>query len=196
MKYIDVDKLIAELERWRDKAKEDYNKNHYSMGRCDALAEFRNYIVSLQENLPEINKYIDSEKLKYKIEWMKEKEYNDQYDDFNKVARNVLDDILDFVTSLQQEEPNHQEPMIQWTGKNLKEVIDFTTVLPKFKDWFKSWEEYENYVHAHNDIFKLFFADGSHYEIPAGAWIIKTPDGHIVPSVANYVMKREIKDES
>lgn len=161
MKYIDVDKLIAELERWRDKAKEDYNKSHYSMGRCDALAEFRNYIVSLQEEQPD-----------------EQPEYG--Y----------------LVTSLQQEKPNHQELMIQWTGKNLKEVIDFTTVLPKFKDWFKSWEEYENYVHTHNDIFKLFFADGSHYEIPAGAWIIKTPDGHIVPSVANYVMKREIKDES
>lgn len=48
MKYIDAEKLIAEIERWRDKAKEKYNKNPYCMGRCDALAEFRNHIVSLQ----------------------------------------------------------------------------------------------------------------------------------------------------
>lgn len=49
MKYIDAEKLIAEIERWRDKAKEKYNESTYSMGRCDALAEFRNYIVSLQQ---------------------------------------------------------------------------------------------------------------------------------------------------
>lgn len=50
--YIDAEKLIAEIERWRDKAKEKYNKNPYSMGRCDALAEFRNHIVSLQQEQP------------------------------------------------------------------------------------------------------------------------------------------------
>lgn len=53
MKYIDGDKLIAEIERWRDKAKEKYNESTYSMGRCDALAEFRNHIVSLQQEEPE-----------------------------------------------------------------------------------------------------------------------------------------------
>ena len=50
IKYIDADKLIAEIEWWRDKAKEKYNENTYSMGRCDALAEFRNYMVSLLED--------------------------------------------------------------------------------------------------------------------------------------------------
>ena len=53
MKYIDEDKLIAEIERWRDKEKEDYSESTYSMGRCDALAEFRNHIVSLLEEQPE-----------------------------------------------------------------------------------------------------------------------------------------------
>lgn len=53
MKYIDVEKLIAEIDRWKNKAKEKYNKSTYSMGRCDALAEFRNYIVSLQQKPPE-----------------------------------------------------------------------------------------------------------------------------------------------
>ena len=46
--------------------------------------------------------------------------------------------------------------MIQWTGENLKEVIDFTGKYPRFDEWFKSWEEYENYVHSHSNIFKLF----------------------------------------
>lgn len=54
-KYIDADKLIAEIEWWRDKAKERYNENTYSMGRCDALAEFRNYIVSFLEEQPEVD---------------------------------------------------------------------------------------------------------------------------------------------
>lgn len=53
-KYIDSEKLIAEIERWRDKAKEKYNESTYSMGRCDALAEFRNHIVSLLEEHPEV----------------------------------------------------------------------------------------------------------------------------------------------
>ena len=59
MKYIDIGKLIADIERWRDKAKEGYNKNHYSMGRCDALAEFRNFMVSLQEEQPEVDLKIE-----------------------------------------------------------------------------------------------------------------------------------------
>ena len=65
-KYIDADKLIAEIEKWRDKAKENYNKSTYSMGRCDALAEFRNHIISLQQDQP--NKYETA--LEKAREWM------------------------------------------------------------------------------------------------------------------------------
>ena len=74
--------------------------------------------------------------------------------------------------------------MIQWKGDNLKEVIDFTGKDKNFEKWFKSFEEYEKYVHEHNDIFKLFNEDGSHYEVPVGAWIVKTPDGYNVASKA------------
>ena len=81
--------------------------------------------------------------------------------------------------------------MIQWTGNNLKEVIDFTGKSPRFGEWFKSWEEYENYVHTHNDILKLFCEDGSHYEVPVGAWIVKTPDGYNLPSVAKYIQQEQ-----
>lgn len=103
----------------------------------------------------------------------------------------VRSKILRIIDSLQQEQPDN---MIQWTGNNLKEVIDFTGKNPRLGEWFNSWEEYENYVHSHNDILKLFCDDGSHYEIPAGAWIVKTPDGYNVPSVAKYV-QREQPDE-
>ena len=78
-------------------------------------------------------------------------------------------------------------PMIQWTGDNLREVVEFTGKSPKFDEYFKSWEEFEQYVHAHGDIFKMFYEDGSHYEVPVGAWIVKTPDGYNVPSVARFI---------
>ena len=51
-------------------------------------------------------KYIDGDKLIAEIERLKEKEYNDQYDDFDKTARNVLNNILTFITSLHQERPD------------------------------------------------------------------------------------------
>lgn len=70
---------------------------------------------------------------------------------------------------------------IQWTGDNLKEVIEFTGRSPKFDEWFKTWEEYEEYVRSHGNIFKIFFENGSHYEVPVGSWIIKTPDGMNIP---------------
>ena len=82
-------------------------------------------------------------------------------------------------------------PMIQWTGQNLREVVSFTGKSPKFDEYFKSWEEFEQYVHAHNDIFKLFCEDGSHFEVPVGAWIVKTPDGYNVPSVARFVHAKQ-----
>lgn len=89
-----------------------------------------------------------------------------------------------------------QKPaMIQWKGHNLKEVIDFTGKSPKFKEWFKTWEEYESYVHSHGDVFKIFNEDGSHYEIPVGAWIVKTPDGYNVASQATYKQKPNWSEE-
>ena len=62
---------------------------------------------------------------------------------------------------------------IQWTGDNLKEVVKFVGGLhPSFNEWFKSWEEYEEYVRTHDNIFKLFMSDGkSHYLIQPGCFI-------------------------
>lgn len=92
----------------------------------------------------------------------------------------------EFINYLEKQK-EQQPAMIQWTGKNLKEIIDFTGKSPRFGEWFKSWNEYESYVHSHNDILKLFCEDGSHYEVPVGAWIVKTPDGYNVPSQSRFV---------
>lgn len=148
MKYIDSEKLIAEIKRQIESAAQ----------KTDIF-----YSVDDVEN---------------------EKKYDDE--------RNVLERLLKLVTSLQQEQPNN---MIQWTGNNLKEVIDFTGKSPKFGEWFKSWDELESYVHSHGDILKLFSDDGSHFEVPVGAWIVKTPDGYNVPSVARFIHAKQEQPE-
>ena len=92
------------------------------------------------------------------------------------------------------EKQGEQKPcMVQWKGDNLKEVIGFTGKDKNFEKWFKSFEEYEKYVHEHNDIFKLFNENGSHYEIPVGAWIVKTPDGYNIAS--NAILKQKSADK-
>ena len=82
-----------------------------------------------------------------------------------------------------------QSNMIQWKGDNLKEVISFTGKSPKFNEWFKSWDDFEKYVHSHNNILKIFCEDGSHYEVPVGAWIVKSPYGYNVPSKGRFISK-------
>lgn len=106
----------------------------------------------------------------------------------NAVRYEELSCLRNFITSLQQEQPAN---MIQWTGSNLQKVIDFTGKSPRFGEWFNSWEEYESYVHSHGDILKLFSEDGSHFEVPVGAWIVKTPDGYNVPSVARFIHAKQ-----
>lgn len=133
-------------------------------------------------------RYIDADKLIDEIERLY-KAHSGKYG-CDEVGVN-LKYLKDFISSRQQVQPD----MIQWTGNNLKEVIDFTGKSPKFGEWFKSWEEYENYVHSHNDILKLFCEDGSHYEVPVGAWIVKTPDGHNVPSVARFIHAKQEQPE-
>lgn len=141
-----------------------------------------------------MSKYIDADKLIAEIEKLLAKAKNDEEKAFTKkdaaghlaavTKTAVCVKIKKLIATLQQEQPNN---MIQWTGDNLKEVIDFTGKSPRFGEWFKSWEEYEKYVHSHNDILKLFCGNGNHYEVPVGAWIVKTPDGYNLPSVAKYI---------
>ena len=92
------------------------------------------------------------------------------------------------------EKQDEKKPcMVQWKGDNLKEVISFTGKDKNFEKWFKSFEEYEKYVHEHNDIFKLFDENGNHYEIPVGAWIVNTPDGYNIAS--NAVLKQKFANK-
>ena len=63
-------------------------------------------LCQIDKEIYPTSKYIDTDKLIAEIERLKEKEYNDQYDDFDKTARNVLNNILTFITSLHQGQPH------------------------------------------------------------------------------------------
>ena len=140
-----------------------------------------------------MNKYINAKKLITQIKGIiaavKVKKHPDELGSIEQCMAaaeiEALNLALDCIKELQQEQPEVQ--VIQWTGHNLKEVIDFTGKSPRFGEWFKSWKEFESYVHSHGDILKLFSEDGSHFEVPVGAWIVKTPDGYNVPSVARFI---------
>ena len=134
------------------------------------------------------------------IAWIEEqaehKKFRDSIQVGDKVTKNE-DGVLVNLSQLKRvakkdEKQGGQNPaMIQWKGNNLKEVIDFTGVYKDgFEKWFhNSWEEYEKYVHEHNNIFKIFNKDGSHIEVPVGAWIVKTPDGYNTAS--RYVFRQK-----
>lgn len=69
---------------------------------------------------------------------------------------------------------------IQWTGDNLKEVIEFTGKHPKFSEGFKSFEEYEAYVKKGGNIFKIFTLEGT-MEASVGDYIIRGVQGEHYP---------------
>lgn len=150
----------------------------------EARIEGNKVILELKES--------EDERIRSLLVWQVHRNIEDETND---LAESVYDGIKGHDPDLEEsiedwkkclaylERQKEQKPkMIQWTGKNLKEVIDFTGKSQRFNEWFKSWEEYENYVHIHDDIIKLFCEDGSHYEVPVGAWIVKTPDGYNTPS--------------
>ncbi len=65
---------------------------------------------------------------------------------------------------------------IQWTGDNLKEIIDFTGLHPSASKW--SWEEYEQVVK--NEGLKIFTLEGTHMA-SIGDMIIKGVKGEFYP---------------
>lgn len=69
---------------------------------------------------------------------------------------------------------------IQWTGKNLKEVLDFTGKHDKFKKWFEDFKDYQNHVSNSGDIFKIFTLEGV-MEASPGDWIIRGVKGEHYP---------------
>lgn len=92
-------------------------------------------------------------------------------------AKDVLETVLECFNKEQK-----VLECIQWNGHNLKNVLDFTGKFHKFDEWFKSFDDFENYVKSHDNIFKLWVTDNLCYRVPVGAWLVKCPDGNIVPS--------------
>lgn len=66
---------------------------------------------------------------------------------------------------------------MQWTGDNLKELIEFTGKFYRFDEWFKDWESYENHVKVSGNIFKLFYDNGKVADAYVGCWIVQNYQG-------------------
>lgn len=160
----------------------DYKEKYeQALGRAKALyAKGAPDSLHLEEMFPELKESKDEKIVRVIRGWICALSSSFFDDGFSK------EEMLAWLKKQGKQKPAE---CIQWTGKNLKEVIDFTGKSARFDEWFKSWDEYETYVHSHGDIFKLFCVDGSHYEVPAGAWIVKTPDGYNIPSLFRFVQK-------
>jgi hypothetical protein len=65
---------------------------------------------------------------------------------------------------------------VEWTGENLREVIDLIGLHPSVKDW--PWEEYENVVRI--DGLKIFTLEGP-LMADVGDHIIKGIQGEAYP---------------
>jgi preprotein translocase subunit Sss1 len=65
---------------------------------------------------------------------------------------------------------------VQWTGSNLKEVINFSGLHDSAKKW--TWEEYEEVVK--NEGLKIFTLEGK-MNADVNDWIIKGVKGEFYP---------------
>ena len=74
---------------------------------------------------------------------------------------------------------------VQWTGNNLREVIDFAGLHPSAEKW--TWEEYMAVVEK--DGLKIFTLEGSHMAT-VGDWIICGVHGE------HYLCKPDIFDKT
>ena len=137
--------------------------------------------------------YYTEENAEELMDWIKNHKPTIDETSYQVGIKRVLDNPESYGL-VRKEEGGRFFNMVPWKGDNLKQVVKFTGKSPKFDEWFKTWEDFENYVHSHNNIFKIFNEDGSHYEVPVGAWIIKTPDGHNLPS--KYTLKQKLKEWS
>lgn len=124
MKYIPADKLIAEIERRLSEiptpkaGDSDSIENFY---RRDELMRIKKFVPTLQHEprFPQYNNIVDKVFGAGNLEGF-------EYREAEMLVSLAKEELL---KSLQQEQPNN---MIQWTGNNLKEVIDFTGKSPKF----------------------------------------------------------------
>jgi hypothetical protein len=65
---------------------------------------------------------------------------------------------------------------VQWTGNNLREIIDFAGLHPSANKW--TWDEYTEVVRTEG--LKIFTLEGSHMAT-VGDWIIKGVKGEFYP---------------
>jgi hypothetical protein len=84
---------------------------------------------------------------------------------------------------------------ILYTGDNILDVLAFTGRHERFDEWFKSDEEYVEYVKAHNNIFKLFNNKYGKMEILPGTWIAKLPDGGCLPIGRPLPPKKAVNED-
>lgn len=69
---------------------------------------------------------------------------------------------------------------IQYTGDNLREVLDFTGKHPCWSEWFDSFESYQAHVERDRRVFKIFTLEGV-MEATPGDWIIRGIHGEHYP---------------
>lgn len=69
---------------------------------------------------------------------------------------------------------------IQWTGDNLKEVLDFTGKHPKWGEWFSDFAAYAARVKSDGNVFKILTLEGTMKALP-GDWIIRGVNGEHYP---------------
>lgn len=69
---------------------------------------------------------------------------------------------------------------IEWTGRNLKEVLEFTGKHPDFDKWFSSFEQYEEHVMDDGGIFKIMTLEGTMKAL-VGDFIIRGVSGEHYP---------------
>ena len=68
---------------------------------------------------------------------------------------------------------------IQWTGNNLKDVLDFTGKADNWDEYFTTFEEYEEHVAKDGHRFKVFTP--CHTLIAeVGDWVVRTHENEII----------------
>lgn len=69
---------------------------------------------------------------------------------------------------------------IQWTGDNLRAVIDFIGLRPRWHEWFRSWGDYAAHVQSDRSVVKIITLEGT-MEASPGDWIIRGVKGEFYP---------------
>ena len=89
-----------------------------------------------------------------------------------------LDAIINFIRGgrMQFRKKPIINEAVQWTGDNLREIIDFTGLHPSVGKW--TWEEYEEVVK--NEGLKIFTLEGPLFA-SVGDYIMRGVNGELYP---------------